>query len=199
MTSSKIDSENCRERFLGTIHRVFESDNALLKCCAVRALERMKSCDGVSKKWLVDLLSDPDVDVRVDAVAALGQMRVGEAAQSLLASLTGDPEGEVRIQAVMALSRIASGETVEPLIDCLKEDGYPQLDLDTDDMAYSPCWEVQSQALDALGEIGDRRATPAVLEFRERDDYEDLPERGCRVPANLDRAQAKEVLPLRLA
>lgn len=199
MTSSKIDSENCRERFLGTIHRVFESDNALLKCCAVRALERMKSCDGVSKKWLVDLLSDPDVDVRVDAVAALGQMRVGEAAQSLLASLTGDPEGEVRIQAVMALSRIASGETVEPLIDCLKEDGYPQLDLDTDDMAYSPCWEVQSQALDALGEIGDRRATPAVIEFLESDDYEDLQESGCRVLAKLDSDKAREFLLDRLA
>ncbi len=159
----------------------------------------MKSCDGVSKKWLVDLLSDPDVDVRVDAVAALGHLRVGEAAQSLLASLTGDPEGEVRIQAVMALSRIASGETVEPLIDCLKEDGYPQLDLDTDDMAYSPCWEVQSQALDALGEIGDRRATPAIIEFLQSDDYEDLQESGCRVLAKLDSDKAREFLLNRLA
>ena len=91
MTSIEIDSENCRERFLGTIHRVFGSDDALLKCCAVRALERMKSCDGVSKKWLVDLLSDPDVDVRVDAVAALGPLRVGGAGQARRGRPMGRP------------------------------------------------------------------------------------------------------------
>lgn len=194
MTSVEVNRESCRERFLGTIRRIFESDNALSKCCAVRALERMKSRDGASKKWLTDLLIDADADVRMDAAAALGRMRIGEAVQPLLSSLTGDPEGEVRIQAVVALSRIASGKTVEPLIDCLKEDGYPQLDLATDDMAYSSCWEVQSQALDALGEIGDRRATQAIIEFLKSDGYEDIQESGCRVLAKLDSDKAREFL-----
>ncbi len=194
MTTGTPGQKNLQKRFLKTIHRVFERDNSLSKCCAVRALERMESHDGISKKWLVDLLIDPDADVRMDAAAALGRMRVEEAVQPLLSSLTGDPEGEVRIQAVMALSRIASGETVEPLINCLKEDGYPHLDLLTDDVAYGACWEVQSQALNALGEIGDRRATETVIDLLESADYEDLQESGYRVIAKLDGDVAREFL-----
>jgi len=63
-----------------------------------------------------------------------------------------------------------------------------------DDVEFSACWEVQSRALDALGEIGDTCATEPIVEILEDDQYEDLQESGFRVLARLNNDRANSFL-----
>jgi HEAT repeat protein len=156
--------------------------------------------EGESRKRLIELLMDPDPDVRTDAVVTLGRMRVSEATEALLYSLENDPDGEVRVEAVKALSGIGSRAAVEPLIRCLQADGYPELEDDgmADELPYAACWEVHGQTLDALGKLGDGRATDSVIALLENDEYADLQERGFRVLAEISNDRAREFLLTRL-
>jgi HEAT repeat protein len=196
MESAEIN----HERVLQTLYEVLDRDNALSRCCAVKALERVDGREGESAKRLIELLMDPDPDVRTDAVVSLGRMRISEATEALLHSLENDPDGEVRVEAVKALSGIGSRAAVEPLIRCLQADGYPELeDGDmADDMPYAACWEVHGQTLDALGKLGDGRATDSVIALLENDEYADLQERGFRVLAEISNDRAREFLLARL-
>ena len=188
------------ERVLQTFYAVLGRDNALSRCCAVRALERVGGCERESRKRLIELLMDSDPDVRTDAVVTLGRMRVSEATEALLYSLENDPDGEVRVEAVKALSGIGSQAAVEPLIRCLQADGYPELEDDgmADELPYAACWEVHGQTLDALGKLGDGRATDSVIALLENDEYADLQERGFRVLAEISNDRAREFLLTRL-
>ncbi|GAG90135.1 unnamed protein product, partial [marine sediment metagenome] len=71
---------------------------------------------------------------------------------------------------------------------------YPQLDQLVDDLEYSSCWEVQSQALNALGEIGDPSATEAVIELLEQEEYSDLQEAGFQALIRLGDERGKAFL-----
>lgn len=179
-------TENERTNALHALYGVLETGNAMSRCHAIRAIERLQPYDAESRRRLIDLLSDPDPDVRTDTVAALGNLEIGEATRALLDIVEQDHEGDVRVQAVIALSKIRSRDAVDRLIACFKADGYPELDYLADDMEFSPCWEVQSQALDALGKIRDGRATQALIEVLESAEYDDLQERGFEVLARLD-------------
>jgi len=95
---------------------------------ASRAIERRLAAD--------------DVDVRVAAVRALGQLRAGECAPMMIARLA-DPEWPVRAQAARALGLAGAPEAVEPLAACLTD----------------RAWWVRrhaAYALLALGEAGSR-------------------------------------------
>ena len=188
------------ERILQTFYEVLGRDNSLSRCCVVKALERVDDREGESRERLIELLMDPDPDVRTDAAVTLGRMRVPEATEALLYSLENDPDGEVRVETVKALSGIGSRTAVEPLIRCLQADGYPELeDGDmADEMPYAACWEVHGQTLDALGKLGDARATDSVIALLENDEYADLQERGFRVLAEISDARAREFLLTRL-
>jgi HEAT repeat protein len=169
-------------------------DNSLSTCCAIRALERLGADGEASRRQLISLLRDPDPDVRMDAAAALGRLRIADAATPLLSSVAGDPDGEVRMQAVSALARLRPQEAVEPLLTCVHEDGYPELDRLADDLDYGACWEVKRRALEALGEIGDRRVSQPVIDLLTDEDDDDLQESGFRVLARLDGAAARSFL-----
>ena len=185
-----------RDRVLETFYEVLGRDNALSRCCAVRALERVDGREDESRKRLIESLMDPDPDVRTDAAVTLGRMRIPEATQALLYSLENDPDGEVRVEAVKALSEIGSQAAVEPLIRCLQAHGYPDLeDSDmADEMPYAACWEVHSQTLDALGKFADARATESVIALLEDEEYADLQEKGLRVLAQISNDRAREFL-----
>ena len=173
---------------------LLELDNSLSRCCAVRALGKLRVADATIRQRLIELLRDPDPDVRLDVVVTLGELGASEAVDTLIEALLGDPEGEVRIEAARALAKLRSPTAVDALIRCVREDGLPQLDLSVDDLEFGDSLEVQGQALEALGRIGDRRATAPVIELLSDPDYEDLQENGFRVLSRLDDTSARAFL-----
>ncbi|MCP4432930.1 MAG: HEAT repeat domain-containing protein, partial [Gammaproteobacteria bacterium] len=176
------------------LHEVLKRDETVARCCAINALQKMNANDEQSSELLTNLLLDQDYDVRTEAVVALGKMQVEQAALPLLENLEKDPEGEVRIEVVKALAKINSPQTVERLIRCFKEDGYPELDYQIDDLEFNACWEVQSSLMDVLAEIGDSRAVDPLIEVLEEDGYEDLQESGFRALAKLSGDRARNFL-----
>jgi HEAT repeat protein len=186
--------ESGREDAVATLYNVLERDNSLSRCRAVRALEGLIPSDGEAVVRLAEFLTDDDPDVRMDCAGVLGRMGAAAAAGNLIDNLKFDPEGDVRIEAAGALAAIGGDAVVEPLIDCLRADGYPDLDMLTDDLEYRSSFEVQSRALSGLGDIGDVRATQSVLDLLNGDDYEDLQETGFRVLARLDGEVARDFL-----
>jgi len=183
-----------RHAVIVALHEVLQRDNTQSRCCAVRALATVGADDEESCKRLIGLLLDQDPDVRMDAVVALGRMKVEQAVLPLLENLEKDPEGEIRIEVVKALSSIRSPQAVERLIRCFKEDGYPELDYQVDDLEFNACWEVQSIAMDALATIGDSRAVEPLIEVLESEGYEDLQESGYRALARLSSGSARKFL-----
>lgn len=192
---SKIPlSVNNRSGVLRALHKIMDKGNSLSRCCAVQALARINACDAASHRRLIDLLHDADPDVRMDTAAALGKLRIAGAAAALLESLSNDPESDVRIQVVKALCSIRPKKAVEQLIQCVQADGYPHLNHMVDDMEYGACWEIQEQAVKALGQIADQQAITFLIELLEDERYADLQECGFNALAHADDERAKAFL-----
>ena len=194
LDQQRMNRSTYQKAVIATLYGQLERDNSLTRCCAIRALGRLKVEDVAVRQRLIELLRDPDPDVRLDAVVTLGDLGTSESVDSLIETLLGDPEGEVRIEAARSLSKLRSPAAVDALIRCVREDGLPQLDLSVDDLEFGDSLEVQGQALEALGCIGDRRATAPVIELLSDPDYEDLQENGFRVLSRLDDTSARAFL-----
>lgn len=182
------------EDFVHTLHDVLERGNSLSRCQAARGLEHLEARDQETRTRLIALLLDPEPDVRIDVADALGKLGFEDATEALIKNLKNDPDGDVRIQSVIALSRIKSGRAIDALVHCLSNAGYPHLDQLFDDMEYNASNEVHSQALDALGEIGDPALAGPVIELLKDETYGDLQESGFAVLAQLNSETARAFL-----
>ncbi len=187
-TDRDIEDEVC------VLRDTLARDNALSRCSAVRALERMGSRTPATAAALINMLHDDDPDVRADVASALGKLRIMDAVSPLLDTLEQDPDGDTRIEAAKSLVKIGTTEAVERLIACVNADGYPALDGPSDEMEYSACWEVQAQCLEALGEIGDARAVDLVVRLLGESELEDLHAAGFRILAKLNSNASEQFL-----
>lgn len=95
---------------------------------------------------LVELLSDPDPELRQIAAGTLGRLGSPRAAEPLIASLS-DPDESVRCRAAKALGRLRAQRAEGPLIAMLAENGGP----------------VRLEAARALGSIGSAAAVEPLL------------------------------------
>lgn len=197
VTEEEVDDPK-RSEFLRSLFTTFEGENGLSKCCAVRALERVCIGDDASVSCLLKALDDGDPDVRADAAASLGRLGISRAADALLDHLKRDPEGDVRIEVARALGNVASGDVVAALEDCVKAEGYPDLDALVDDYEFSPAWDVQAQALESLGRIGDASVAISLATFLRDPDNDHLFEAGFRVLGSFDNDDARQFLLERL-
>jgi twitching motility protein PilT len=106
-----------------------------------RALESMKAFENDLLEPTIELLSDPDEEVRASAMhvaASFEDKRIIPATIQLLK----DPDWWIRISAVETLGRLGDPSAVEPLITMLTDQ------------------DVRWSAVEALGRIGDVRALP---------------------------------------
>jgi HEAT repeat protein len=100
----------------GTGHR---DDRVRLACTYAAGFARSASF----LPRLKAALQDPQLDVRHNAVVALGRMGTPEAAKALRSALF-DRAGEVRIGAVRALTDVAGAESTEGLVMALRDSKY---------------------------------------------------------------------------
>jgi HEAT repeat protein len=126
---------------------------------------------------LMKALGDGDWRVRRDAAAALGTLRDEQAVEALLIALS-DADPEVCAAAATALGEIGKGRAVIPLVAALR--GKPQVRLAAiralgtlrDSRAIEPLVRIlerqadamSEEAANALGETGDQRAIPFLIE-----------------------------------
>lgn len=171
---------------INVLRETLARDNSLSRCSAVKALERIGSRSAATSAALIELLEDGDPDVRADAASALGQLKIAEAVMPLLDTLEQDADGDTRIVAARSLAKIGTADAVERLMKCVEAEGYPELDGPNDEMEYRACWEVQAQCLEALGEIGDARATDLVITLLNDDELDHLHPSCFRILAKLD-------------
>ena len=123
---------------------VANGENAILRNSALAALERQGP---YAVSHLQGMLADPDTDVVMFAVQLLAQIRTPAAAPALL-PLIRHSEPNVAQSAIEALGQLRAAEAVSGLIGLLRSDLWLQL-----------------AAVEALGEIGDSRASGPLLEL----------------------------------
>src|SRR5438552_4035244 len=121
---------------------------------------------------LVEALHDEDRAVREAATTAL--RRIGPPAAPALIVALQDPNGNVQEAAVAILKDVAPPEAVEPLIGCLT----------------SKNWIVRMHAAKALGNLGDQRAVPILIDVVAGNNR---PANARRVPVCGDESGALDV------
>ncbi|MES9923818.1 MAG: HEAT repeat domain-containing protein [Candidatus Thiodiazotropha endolucinida] len=138
------------------------------RCYAARALGVLRSDSAVP--YLINRLKDEDVDVCVDAAEALGNIAHQSAVPALIDSLRNDNSGEVCSMVAAALGKIASAECVDVLLEVLTQ--RPQgLEWDGD---WDTWWDIQLEAVKALGAAGDEKAVEELVAFINDDAQQDI-------------------------
>jgi HEAT repeat protein len=99
---------------------------------------------------LLELLKDPDPDLRMQAALALGDQRDARAVEGLIATLN-DEDTNVRYHAIEALGKLKAAEAVDALVG----------------IAESRDFFLSFASLEALAKIGDARIAPRVAPFLE--------------------------------
>ena len=112
---------------------------------AIEALDELG--DERAVPLLIGALYDPERKVRGEAATVLGNLGDDRAVPTLLRRLTGDWDRGVQMSSGFALGRIGGEEALEGLLQKLRH--------------LSPAAWIA--AVDALGEIRDRRALPYIL------------------------------------
>lgn len=144
---------------------------------AVRELGLSKTAFAVSE--LIRNLDDPAAEVREEAVEALGHIGSPEAVEALLGKLE-DPESDLGPLIARALKQSRAPEAVEGLMRTLA----------------APDREMAAQSARALGEIGDRRASPLLLNLLQHTDDSTIVRESSQALARLgEMAAIYEILP----
>lgn len=182
-----------KHSFVQSLHRLATGQNTRTILSAIKALGIMEAQDARTIELLTHCLTDHDSDMRLEAVIAFEQLfetgansddefadRFRPASRALIKIMQSDPDGEIRVEATRALGKLACRETLPALIHCLENEGYPDVGtIDADDP--SACWEVQAQALEALGHFKDPGIASALRAFLDHGDNEHLTATGFRI------------------
>ncbi|HZT44398.1 MAG TPA: MFS transporter [Chthonomonadaceae bacterium] len=132
----------------GELEMALNDPSAAVRREAARALGQIEGLRSLEP--LLAALRDPSPEVVEEAVRALGQIGDRQANPALIALLrdpTGTPSVRIRAVAASALGRLGGADADEALLAVLAEE---------------PAGGLAEVVVHALGEIGDRRALPAL-------------------------------------
>ena len=160
---------NTQQQFVNTLHNLIESGDEVDRCYAIRSLATIG--DQSATALLVDRLRDDDIDVCVDAAQALGQLGGEGATEKLLESLLNDPEGEVKTACIKALAALGDRKVIPHFV-AMAEQRPDSLGYDSNE--WDAWWDIQLEAIKALGAMKANEAIPAFERIIEEDDYLDI-------------------------
>jgi HEAT repeat protein len=162
-------------RVLEALLRALKSPDWIVRMHAAKGLGRIAETNSVQP--MMPLLQDKVKAVRVEAACALAD--IGKAAVPSLLEALQSKEWLVKLHAIEALGKMRSPDTVEPLLFVLFND--PDQAVRTDavralgdigdaravDFLLTALndLDVRPVAVESLGKIGDRRVVPALIEI----------------------------------
>src|SRR3954463_6609874 len=156
---------------LATLQRDHQDMNVLSS-----ALQVLIGSDRDVVQPLMELLTDPEPNLRMHAALALGQLKAAVAAPALIGVLD-DADENVRFHAIEALGAIGAADAVESLVR-IAESGdfflaFPAIDAlaKTDDPAVTPALArlldnelLRAAVIDSLGALADEDCIPALVQ-----------------------------------
>ncbi len=167
-------------------------DDALLRSAAARCLAAFR--EPAAAEPLAALLLDEDPDVRSDAMEALAGCPLPAQAETLRYSLEGDPVTEVKVAAIKALARLEDRGSL-PLLRDLALDRCEETVAWEDEGGVWDDWlVVQTEAIAALGRLGESAVIPDLLAARQDEFAQDLDRPVFRALANLGKGGAETLL-----
>lgn len=114
------------------------------------ALQVLVSSDVETVSPLIELLKNPNADLRMQAALALGEQKDARATEALIEALN-DEDTNVRYHAIEALGKLKATGAVDALVE----------------IAESKDFFLTFAALDALTKIGDARIVPRIMPLLE--------------------------------
>lgn len=159
--ASQIGNEQTnasKSRVISSLRGLLDSGDEVDKCNASRALGSIGATEAIDD--LVARLRDEDIDVCIDAAEALGKLEASSVVPQLIDSLKNDPDGEIKTAIVRALGIIKHPSSIPILLsiaECAPEDTVQDSNEEWDDW-----WDMQQQAIVALGNMKVEQATPLL-------------------------------------
>ena len=162
--SSVSANELCEigEPAVDPLIKALKDDNSQIRSLAAQDLGIIG--DKKATNSLIEALKDPVPEVRMNSAFSLGELQATEAVEPLI-ELLKDEDGEVVRYTVISLGMLKDPRATEPLCEVLKRDD-ASINYDGDsDMRYTGNSDIRSEAVFALGEIGDPRAVDTLLDL----------------------------------
>ncbi|MDH3355192.1 MAG: HEAT repeat domain-containing protein, partial [Chromatiales bacterium] len=164
---------NLRNQTISALESLHQSGDEVDRCNVIRTLGVLKATESVP--LLIKSLRDEDVDVCIDAAENLGKIGSTEAVPSLIESLENDPDGDVRTAVVNAIGEIALQNTdnanaVEVLLN-IAQNRPENLEFLGE---WDDYWDMQLNAVKALGQLGIEKSVPIMKEIITSDDHQDI-------------------------
>lgn len=159
-----------RSNVVSSLLNLLNSGDEVDKCNASRALGSIGATEAIDD--LLNNIKDDDIDVCIDAVAALGQLRATQVIPQLIESLKNDPDGELKTSIVRSLGNIKHPDTIPMLIE-IAENKPKGIIIDSND-DWDDWWDMQQQAIIALGKMKADGATEMLNRLLHSDDILDI-------------------------
>jgi HEAT repeat protein len=148
--------------------QLLENGDEADRCYAARTLGTLR-CGG-AVDLLISRLTDEDLDVSIDAAEALGRIGSNAAVPALINSLENEQSGEVCTAVTTALGQIADETALDALL-AVATDRPESLEWDGD---WDTWWDVQLEAVKALGKSGNERAVETLLSLLDDDTQQEI-------------------------
>ncbi len=160
------------------------------RCYACRALGVIGATEAIPA--LTERLRDEDIDVCVDAAGALGALGSQTAFAPLNESLRNDPDGEVKTAVLASLARSADPRTF-PILMEIAEHRPPDIAFDEAE-DWDPWWDMQREAVLALGRARVSEAAPMLTRLLDDEDGQDIAAEIMAVLAQLGEAGERSLI-----
>ncbi len=157
-----------RNETLDVLCQMLQTGDEADRCYSARALGNLR--DTAPVELLIERLRDEDLDVAIDAAEALGKIGSTDALPALIESLENDNSGELCAVIAESLGKIGSSESVDALLKILLERP-PELEWDDD---WDTWWDVQMEAVKALGTAKAEIAIDSLANFIDDDEQQDI-------------------------
>ena len=158
-SQSGLDSSSTsKTRVISSLRGLLDNGDEVDKCNASRALGSIGATEAIDD--LVAKLRDEDIDVCIDAAEALGKLHASRVVPALIDSLKNDPDGELKTAIVKALGEIKDPASIPILLEIVEHK--PEDMLRDSNEEWDDWWDMQQQAIVALGDMKVEQATPIL-------------------------------------